>query len=160
MSTGGDRPIRVIGVGSPFGADRAGWLAVEYLRGGLADGALPLRLEIADRPGMQLVGLLAGAEVVVIIDALRGGQPGEVRIVDLDELAGTSESHSSHGFGVAEALCMAAVLGQLPPELYLIGIATGTGDDVPDAAFPAVAELLHGVLGDYRIPIGNSGEIL
>lgn len=110
--------IQVLGIGSPFGDDRAGWRAVEALRQSAALEGLPrgaLALHILDRPGVNLIRYLAGAERVIIVDAARGsGPPGTLRRWDGVALLDPGEIFSSHGAGVAAALRLAAALGPLP----------------------------------------------
>ena len=117
---------RVIGVGSPFGADRAGWDAVEALRSCGFAGRFPeMELEIADRPGSRLVERFSGVPLVILFDALIGGEPGRLRVVDPGALAGSEAGYSSHGFGVAEAVALAGALGEMPEQLVIIGIEVG-----------------------------------
>jgi hydrogenase maturation protease len=114
---------RIIGIGSPFGADQLGWRAIDLLQEtGLSDCEL-IKL---DRPGSQLIHYLADAQNVVLIDAVAGDQPpGTVMRLQRDELSLAACQTSSHGFGVAEALQMAAQLDLLPKHLLLIGVQIG-----------------------------------
>jgi hydrogenase maturation protease len=62
---------RIIGIGSPFGADQAGWRAIDLLsEAGLPDCEL-LKL---DRPGSELLRYFEDAQYVVLIDAVLTGQ--------------------------------------------------------------------------------------
>jgi hydrogenase maturation protease len=114
---------RILGVGSPFGADRLAWQAVDHLAGlGLTD----CELTKLDRPGSQLLTYLQGVERVVIIDAVRlSDNPGSVITIDLETLHQLEYLTSSHGFGVAEAIALAGQLGQLPSNFHILGIQTG-----------------------------------
>ncbi|RLW65952.1 MAG: hypothetical protein B6D73_04015 [gamma proteobacterium symbiont of Stewartia floridana] len=114
---------RIIGVGSPFGADQAGWLAIDHLqRCQLADWEL-IKL---DRPGSGLLSYLRDADQVVLIDALKStGRAGEVSLISRQALAQCQELTSSHGFGVSEALALAEQLGELPQQVSLLGIHVG-----------------------------------
>jgi hydrogenase maturation protease len=111
---------RIIGIGSPFGADQLGWLAIDHLRQcQLADCEL-IKL---DRPGSGLVSYLQGIDQVVLIDALKSsGRVGDVSVVSMDELEGCHGLTSCHGFGVVEALALADQLGVLPAQISLVGI--------------------------------------
>jgi hydrogenase maturation protease len=119
---------RIIGIGSPFGADQAGWRAIELLdEADLADCEL-IRL---DRPGSGLLNYFEGAEDVVLIDAVLADEaPGSAVRLQRDNLSAAACRTSSHGFGVAEALQLAARLEVLPPRLLLIGIQVGPDLDV------------------------------
>jgi hydrogenase maturation protease len=118
---------RVLGVGSPFGADRLAWLAIDHFaEQGLQDCEL-LKL---DRPGSQLVSYFQGADLVVIIDAVRLSEtPGGVVSINLERLHQLEYHTSSHGFGVAESIALAGQLGELPARLCLLGIQTGKDVD-------------------------------
>jgi hydrogenase maturation protease len=112
---------RIIGIGSPFGADQLGWQAIDYLeRCRLQDCEL-IKL---DRPGSGLLNFLQGVEQVVLIDALlSSGRAGDIEVVELSQLAGCDGRLTScHGFGVAEALGLASQLGAMPERLSLIAI--------------------------------------
>jgi len=114
---------RVIGVGSPFGADRLAWVAIDHLqRLGLA-GCELIKL---DRPGPLLLAQFQGVETVVLLDALVSEEaPGRASPLTLEELQQAGGTTSSHGFGVAQTLVLAARLGELPPRLHIIGLHTG-----------------------------------
>ncbi|MEJ2620871.1 MAG: hydrogenase maturation protease [Candidatus Thiodiazotropha sp.] len=115
--------IRIIGVGSPFGGDQAGWLAIDHLQSCQFAGCELIKL---DRPGSGLLSYLQDVDQVVVIDALiSSGQAGGVKRLEREELAQCQELTSSHGFGVADALALADQLGELPPRISLLGIHTG-----------------------------------
>jgi hydrogenase maturation protease len=83
-------PVRILGMGSPFGADRIGWQAIDALGStGITRGQPPgwVSLVCLDRPGARLLEALAGAEAVILIDAMRSGAPpGTLRRLQLDQL--------------------------------------------------------------------------
>lgn len=114
---------RLIGVGSPFGADRLAWLAVDHL------SALQLpdcELIKLDRPGSQLLNYFHDGSKVILIDAVALDEtPGGVSQLVLADLQLISASTSSHGFGVAQTLSLGMQLGQIPLDFHLIGIHTG-----------------------------------
>ena len=118
----------VVGVGSPFGGDRAGWAVVARL-GDLAG----VRTEALDRPGPALLNTLAGATAAVIVDAVRAdAAPGTLhRLTDAAVLP-TRDPASSHGLGLAEALALGERLGLLPPWV-VIGVEVAA-DALPEAA--------------------------
>ncbi len=122
-------PVRIFGVGSPFGEDRIGWQAIEALnRSGILRGFPPgwVSLSCLDRPGARLIEDMNGALAVILIDAMRSGAPpGSLRRLDLDRLEAWGASLSSHGMGVAGALGLACALGQLPERLVILGIEIG-----------------------------------
>jgi hydrogenase maturation protease len=149
---------RVIGVGSPFGDDRAGWEVVAALEAALGSAAVsPLRVDIraCDRPGAALVHMLAGVEHAVFIDvALSAGSPaGSVRWIGEREIE-ARRAVSSHGFGLAEALALARALGEAPPRVSVLAISAARlagdalSDPVREAVPVAVREVLARICGD------------
>jgi len=139
--------IRVIGLGTRQGDDAAGLAAVERL----AAAGLPGGVEACgcERPGLDLLDLLAEVDGAVIVDAMRsGGAPGSVRTVGADELCEAARL-STHALGVGAALALARALGRAPHRLELVGIEAGpeggTGLSAPvaraiDAAVALVRE--------------------
>jgi len=119
--------VEVVGVGSPAGDDRVGWLAVEALaRSPLLD-RLPAELQVAisvmDRPGAALLGRLQLADAAIVVDALAGeGRPGSIERLDLDQLATDPAILSGHAFGVGSALALGRALGMLPGRLVVLGV--------------------------------------
>ena len=118
--------VHIIGVGSPFGDDRLGWVAAESLqRSPVLNGLEPGRIVISilDRPGAMLLTLWDEADHVILIDGVRSGAvPGTRHRLSVSDLAGSRLPATSHGFGVAAALELARVLGNLPDRLLLYGI--------------------------------------
>ena len=116
----------ILGVGSPFGDDRAGWLVIDALKAKLDEherACAGLQLAALDRPGAALLEHLRGADRAVLIDAVRGAwAPGTVVRLDPARLDANRQV-SSHGFGVAEAFALGAALNALPPELTVLAIA-------------------------------------
>jgi hydrogenase maturation protease len=138
---------RIIGVGSPFGMDQVGWLAIDHLQSCQFDNCELIKL---DRPGSGLLSYLQDVDQVVVIDALiSNGQAGDVKLLKQDELAQSQELTSCHGFGVAEALALADQLGELPQRISLLGIHTG--DDPsrqPELDHISLEQLIKTVLLD------------
>ncbi len=93
----------------------------------------------ADLDGVAEIGLLAapldllgrwdGAALAVVVDALRGGEPGTVHVVELVTAPSRpppgvrAPGVSSHGLGVVEAVRLAHVLGTAPRRVVLVGVA-------------------------------------
>jgi hydrogenase maturation protease len=112
--------ILLIGVGTRRGDDAAGLLAAERL----ASLTWPpsVRVIACARSPLDLLDELAGADAAILIDATRSGRaPGAVHRVRGAELRPLRPA-SSHAIGVAEALALAATLGQVPERIELVGI--------------------------------------
>lgn len=117
----------ILGVGSPSGDDRAGWMVVDaLLASGVRTGG-EIVIDKLDRPGANLIFLFEHVGWVILIDAMRSnGQPGSIRRFDQQDWPAYCGGLSSHGFGVLDALTLARELGSLPPRLDLYGIEIGS----------------------------------
>ncbi|MEW8264716.1 MAG: hydrogenase maturation protease [Candidatus Thiodiazotropha sp.] len=137
--------IRILGVGSPFGADQLAWQAIDHLAGLELEDCELLKL---DRPGSGIVSYFHGVDQVVIIDAVRACErPGGVRALDLESLAQQTCLTSSHGFGVVEAIALAGQLDELPSRLSVVGIETGEDDSqLPAIDLPMLEDLMRRLL--------------
>ena len=123
------KPISIIGIGSPFGADQLGWDAVHLLKKYFSQQTIDLKLitlTTLDRPGVGLLDSMGDADNVILIDAVKGGgKPGSIVRLQGDQIESVQSLNSTHGFGVAEALSLAHVLNKLPENLVLIGLEVG-----------------------------------
>lgn len=125
--------ITIIGIGSPVNGDEYGLQAIERLKEHtvVATDEPVLRWLTLERPGLRLLEAMQGADTVVLIDTLLSSDANRpVQRIDLDALLEQASGISSHDIGVAEALAMAKVLGQLPPRLLIYGIAVCDGCEV------------------------------
>ncbi|HEX9627208.1 MAG TPA: hydrogenase maturation protease [Acidiferrobacterales bacterium] len=150
-----DTSCCVLGIGSPFGDDRLGWVAAEMLRG--RDGGHAVRIDTLDRPGAALIEAWRDERVVILIDAVRSGAPpGTVHRIGIEGLTAGGAALSSHALGVAGAVTLARALAALPAELSFYGIEADPNWDGEDlsppvrAALPAlieeIAELTRGTV--------------
>ncbi len=119
--------IRIIGIGSPFGADRVGWQVIDELEAMLSNEneyavGEPELLRL-DRPGPGLVNYLSPELSVIIVDALMSDSGyGNVVKLTSDALEREYLPSSSHGLGVKSALDLANALNCLPKKITLYGI--------------------------------------
>lgn len=138
--------VRVICVGSPFGDDAVGLRLAPMLARELD----PARAEVSahDRPGARLLAALDGAAKVVLVDGVRSGAaPGSLHRIEGEAIYRSLARHAStHGFGLADALALAAKLGRAPDALVLHGVeiesaapAAGMSAAV-EAALPALLD--------------------
>jgi hydrogenase maturation protease len=117
----------VLGLGNEFrGDDAAGLVVARLVRGHVSAGVV-----VGEVTGdaTRLIDLWAGAERVILVDAMRSGRtPGTVLRLDLlaSPPEGASESReglrSSHAIGVLEAVALSRRLGSLPHALVAYGI--------------------------------------
>ncbi len=162
----------ILGIGSPFGDDRAGWLVIDALTADRAAGERTgLVLAALDRPGAALLDSLRNAERAVLIDAVdatgHGVAPGTLLALEPQQLSAVARL-SSHGFGVAEALALATAIGALPAELTVVGITIAPGALEAEPSAPVRAAALRladrlqtwlragGPLADRAVPTTSS----
>ena len=118
--------IRVIGLGSPFGDDQAGWCVIDALR---SRGLSGIDLIALDRPGHSLITWLTDVDWLILVDAVSSDTPlGSVMRLDPESLDEAPSGISSHGLHIAEALRLAATLDCLPSRVDLYGIELGRPD--------------------------------
>jgi len=143
--------VHVIGVGSPSGDDWLGWELAERLRSSdaLARWGDRVSISLHDRPGAALLQAWRGSGLVVLLDAVRSGAvPGTPHRLDTEQLRGRPRLLSTHGFGVAEAIQLAAALDALPDAMLFFGIEASPehtelclSEAVHDAVPALVAEI-------------------
>jgi hydrogenase maturation protease len=154
-------PLRrlVVGVGTPErGDDGVGRLVARLLR-----GRLPADVRVEEQLGgaAELIELLQAADYAILIDAMVSGAPaGTICRLDCGagEVVPERSGASSHGFGVAQAIALAAALSCLPGTcvVYAIEGASFTlgaelspevVSSAQETAERIVAELTAAVLG-------------
>ncbi|OGI47788.1 MAG: hypothetical protein A2151_01195 [Candidatus Muproteobacteria bacterium RBG_16_65_34] len=139
-------PIHIIGIGSPFGDDRLGWVAAEQLRQSRGFAAFPpgsISISTRDRPGVLLAPEWEAAAKVLLLDAVRSGAPpGTLHRVEGKEIVSRGRALSSHGLGVAEALELARALGAPVEAFVLHGIEADPRNDSGETLSAAVQRAL------------------
>ncbi|TDY04200.1 hydrogenase maturation protease [Thiohalophilus thiocyanatoxydans] len=156
------KALLIAGIGSPFGADQLGWQVVDDLQKSAAATLQHCTFLKLDRPGAGLIERLQGYARVILIDALQAGRPrGTLVRLDAEQISEQAAGLSSHNFGVAEAVALGRVMGQLPQELVLYGLDAG---EKPDMAFETgeteqlVARVVHELSERERDQIISSPE--
>lgn len=133
--------IRVIALGSPHGGDDE--VALTLAQTLAADD--DIELVLAGRPGAGLLDLLDTPRPVLLLDVVRSGAPAgtifDMPLTDLCERALASEQVSSHGFGPAEALRLAAALGRELPRGRFVGIEGAQFELGAEPSAPVCAKL-------------------
>ncbi len=163
--------IRIVGVGSPAGDDRLGWLAARALRRRAALAVLiPQVVTIAgfDRPGMGLLQGLEGLTALIVVDAVRSGAAaGTLHRLGVSEVTHVCGVLSSHGFGLAQTLELGLAMGWLPPQVTVFGLEMAAADAGSEslsakvaAAMPVLIqsverEVLEELARDSRAPLGG-----
>ena len=143
----------VVGVGNEFRRDDGVGPAVARELGRLGVPA-----QITDGDPVRLMEAWAGADLVVVVDAVRctPARPGRVHrmsFIDVGEPA-----TSSHGFGIPEAVELAQVLDRLPRRLVVfavevaeVGFGPGLSEPVAAAVPGLVREVLREVEPDVPV---------
>lgn len=114
--------IKVLGIGSPFGDDQAGWKVVENLQNqkNISPG---VKIEQHDRPGLRLLELMHDADIVYLIDAVKSGKKiGTLYRLEESEINENIDLLSTHGMGISQALELGRALNILPKTIILYGI--------------------------------------
>ncbi len=137
---------RLIGIGSPFGADRLGWLAVERLTPHLPSGVETLTL---DRPGPALLTHLERLDHACLIDAARGDRrPGHLYRPSPEDLATAPAAPSTHALDLAKTLTLGCHLRLLPPRLLVLAVETGE-EDTPERALERAWPALQAAVTEF-----------
>jgi sulfhydrogenase subunit alpha len=139
-----DLKIRIIGIGSPVGADRLGLEVVQQLE---QDTELQefipekLTLHTLDNPGTGLLELLKNSERVILIDALVAGnrtssRHGQVTELTVEDLAGDDIKLSSHAIGIGDVLALHHIMENVPdgksiPDIVVFGLNVNNDIDTP-----------------------------
>jgi hydrogenase maturation protease len=139
----------IIGVGNEFrGDDAVGLQVARLLRERAASDAVILE---QSGEGTAVIEAMSGVQRLIIIDAcLSGAAVGTIRRLDAraERLPAALFHHSSHAFGVAEAIETARALGQLPPEAIVYGVEGrnfGYGATMCDAVAAASEKLTNAI---------------
>jgi hydrogenase maturation protease len=161
VSGPGRVPAVVIGIGNEFRRDDgAGPAVVVRLRGLVPPG---VELVITDGEPARLIEAWAGAALAVVVDAVRAqpSHPGQVHRFVVDRPGpGAARTASSHGFGLDDAIALAAALDRMPGRLIVHAIeagdlAQGTGLTPPVAA--ALGPVVAAILDDIGSFAGHQG---
>ncbi len=137
---------RVICLGSPREADALAWRLADVLEARVAQTPACAGVEIVRCAApAQLPALLAGARAALILDAVAQLPAGTVRALAPEEIA-DAPAWSSHGLGLVTALELARALGDLPPQMTILGLGTGGPEADVDALAAALLPAIWRVL--------------
>lgn len=161
--------VHIVGVGSPFGDDRAGWMATELLRASPFVGeeqAGVVEVSCCETPASLLAQDYGDAEALVVVDAIRSGaSPGTIRRLSAAELGQIEAPWSSHGLHIAEALALGQAMHALPAQVLLFGIELESADtsetlsESVSQALPALVQRIeHEVASLLHLPSSTLSE--
>jgi hydrogenase maturation protease len=148
--------IAVIGIGQSLrGDDAVGLTAVRQWQEKYPETAsLPgLQVELMEIPGLALLDLINGSDAAILVDAVKSSfDAGTLHRLSMEQLSSfTSESKSSHGWGVSETLQLNHLLNpsSLNIPIRLIGVEAeqfqmGNGlSDTVERVIPLVCEAIQ-----------------
>jgi len=115
---------------------------------------LPENVQVTEHwgEGTELMQHWTAADHVILVDAARSASPpGTLHRFDAIEAPIPADLciHSTHRFGVAEAVELARALGQLPPRLTLIAVEGrdfAPGDELSEPVAAAIEAVLDAIL--------------
>lgn len=149
--------VLIIGVGNEYRRDDAvGLVVARALKYKTLSGVTVLESTGA---GADLIEAWANADRVILIDSVVSkAVPGTLHQIDVSNQPLPTDyfMHSTHTFGVAEAVELARILNCLPPHLLFFGIegkdfATGIGLSARvEHAIPLVVENVYEGLSSIR----------
>lgn len=121
--------ILILGIGSPFADDQAGWFVadqlshLESLQTLISAGKLVIEAE--NRPGLSLLDWLHyDYEQIILVDMVKTNlaETGNIYQLKAQEIIGFSGMLSSHNLGVSPSLALAEVLGMNIQNIIFWGI--------------------------------------
>jgi len=146
-------PITVLGVGNPIMGDDG--VGLELLAGVQAALEADPRVDFIDggTGGMELLPVVQDARRLLVLDAVTGDSPGDVRTLTGDQVARMlSLKLSPHQVGLLDVFTAARLLGREPDTVVIVGVVPEAVDlrlglspsvaaGVPDAVSRAVAQV-------------------
>jgi hydrogenase maturation protease len=151
--------VLVVGLGQrERGDDGVGPAVAEAL----AAQRLPGVRVIEHEDPVRLLDEWAGADLVVVVDAVRSGQrPGTVRVLDAngDPMPDWTGGGGTHAFGLDAAVELARALDRLPARLVIVGVEAEQfrpGEPLSPAVAAAIgpaARAAADAIRAYRLPL-------
>lgn len=127
--------IRILGCGNPLvGDDGVGVYVVNKLIEKSSE--LPKDVEIIDAGvlGLEMLNLIDHAEKVIIVDAVKGaGNIGSIHRFNMDDIRNATSCNTTisiHDTGIADVLCIAEHVQQLPKELIIYAVEVEEPDEI------------------------------
>jgi hydrogenase maturation protease len=145
--------IVIVGIGQSLrGDDAVGLTAVQLWKDTHPATAKKVRVELAENPGVSILGLLENADTAILVDAVNSGSlQGIIHILKEEELATFVDgSDSAHGRGVAETLVLGRKVDteSMPDEIILIGIEIGQtkfGEGLSPEVLDVIPDAVHAI---------------
>ena len=151
--------IKILGIGQSIrGDDEVGLEIVRRWRKfhGTDYPECTIEAETAESPGLTLLGLIAGLDAAILVDAVQSGAPPGTlhKLIEEDLLDFGEGTGSAHGWSTAETLSLGRQLSpeDLPKRIFIIGVEAvqfelGEGlSPAVRAAIPEAVEMINGIL--------------
>ncbi|QKW37006.1 hydrogenase maturation protease [Actinomadura sp. NAK00032] len=145
----------VIGVGNDFRRDDgAGPAVLEALQ-----GRVRATLAVTDGEPARLIGLWAGADLAIVVDAVCAEPPVPGRIHDLgaETAALAACSVTGHALGLADAVALGLAVGHMPARLRVLAIE-GLDFGFGHGLSPGVAAAVTAVADRLAVALAPGGE--
>lgn len=146
-----NKRILVIGLGNPVRSDDGIGVAIARRLQARTPDCVHVALSGGDI--ISLLEAWRGFDDVILIDAMMADDaPGQFRWFDVstcDLPEQTFPEHSTHTFGLHQAVAMARALGELPRNTHVVGVQGGNfaaGSSLSDAVERAVDAVVASVL--------------
>ncbi|HEV2494867.1 MAG TPA: hydrogenase maturation protease [Terriglobia bacterium] len=140
-------PVLVLGLGNTLLSDDGfGPFVLDELARQFGDWQGQVEFLDGGTQGLTLLGCIAGRAALVLLDALATGKaPGTVSVLQESQLddVGARRASSAHDANAGELLAVAALLGQLPERVFLVGVEPqnlGTGLGLSESARNALPD--------------------
>ena len=147
MSAPGSRLV-VIGVGNPYRRDDGvGPAVIDRLRRRAQAG---VRLEESDGEPSQLLELWSGADLAIVVDAVRtvDSRPGRIHRLQLGGTPPVGSAASSHRVDLGDAVALARAVDRMPASLVMYGV------EVDDISFgPGLTPAVEAAAGEIAAAI-------
>lgn len=148
--------MKVIGIGSHHGDDRAGWVVAERLR---RRASLPAQV-VALRDAASVLDHLDGCDRLIVVDAcVSGDTPGTVRRLEWPDATFRGRGGmSTHGLALSDVLQLAERLARLPREVVLFvveGERYSPGDPANGATWAGIDRLEALVAAELSRPLAD-----
>jgi hydrogenase maturation protease len=151
----------VLGLGNPLlSDDGVGPVILESLLQQYGDQDSRVEFLDGGTQGLSLLGCLSGRQTLIILDALQlGKEAGAVSALTLQQVQelGMRRSSTAHEGNAGELLAAAALLGDLPEQVFVVGVEpqrlrTGIGLSAPVlAAVPEAAARARQLIADALV---------
>lgn len=135
--------LQVIGCGNLLASDDG--VGIEIVRR-LQEMELPQGVEIveAGTPGLHLLDIWEEAKGVIIVDAVRSGEPaGTIHCFDASLLPPREYMPlSSHGINVIDAIALGRLMDRIPSELRIVGVEILSSEPYHEGLTPQVSKAI------------------